>query len=333
LLDGTAPAIRVDGALRVLGDEPPCKVAELLRTHLSEAEWARVEAGRSVDLPLHDEALGSFRINVFRARDGVAAAIRTLPHEPPPLAELGLPASLEDLVALPHGLVIVCGPTGAGKSTTLAALANEAVRRRPALLVSLEDPIEYLLGRGAKGLVRQRQIGRDAVDYPTGLRDALREDPDVLLIGEMRDPESISLALTAAETGHLVLTSMHSRSAASAVERIADVYAPERQRPLRAQLADSLRAVVSQRLLPRADGSGRVVALEVMRVNHGVAALIREGNTAQIATAMQAGRRDGMLPLERCLADLVRSGRVTRTTAVAFANDAAALAQYLDTRG
>jgi twitching motility protein PilT len=255
-----------------------------------------------------------------------------LPRVVPRLDELNFPVSLSELVQVPHGLVLVCGPTGSGKSATLAALAVEALRQRGGVLISLEDPIEYALGdEPGAGLVRQRQIGRDVRDFGSGLRDALREDPDILLIGEMRDTESISLALTAAETGHLVLASLHSRSAAATVERIVDSYAPERQQQIRVQLADALRAVIAQRLLPRAKGGGRVVALEILRGNHTVANLIREGKTAQIVSVIQAGKKDGMLPLERCLADLVRSGQITREVALAAGNDVSSLQSYLQT--
>jgi twitching motility protein PilT len=178
-------------------------------------------------------------------------------------------------------------------------------------------------------VARQRQIGRDVKDFATGLRDALREDPDVLLIGEMRDPETISLALTAAETGHLVLASLHSRSAASAVERIVDAYAPERQAQIRVQLADALRAVVAQRLVPRASGEGRVVAVEVLRGTHAVANAVREARTGSLQSAIQAGKKEGMIPLERCLAELVQRRHVLADDARAVANDPSALAAYL----
>jgi twitching motility protein PilT len=330
LSDATAPVLRVDGALHPLAAFEPVPLEELLAGLLDRAEFDRVRDGRARDLALSAPSIGCFRLNVYRARDGLAAAVRILPRTPPSLESLALSMPLDDVVDLPHGLVLVCGPTGSGKSTTIAALAERAVRRRPHLLISLEDPIEYDLGAaGGRGLVRQRQIGRDVVDFPTGLRDALREDPDLLLIGEMREPESIGLALTAAETGHLVLASLHTRSAVSAVERIADSYPPERQRQIRGQLADALRVVVSQRLLPRAEGPGRVVALEVLRVTHGVAAAIRERNCGAIRSAMQSARRDGMVPLERSLADLVRAGQVTRESAFVVANDPSALEQYL----
>jgi twitching motility protein PilT len=197
------------------------------------------------------------------------------------------------------------------------------------VLTTLEDPIEYGLAASATSVVRRRQVGRDVATFASGLRDALREDPDVLLVGEMRDPETISLALTAAETGHLVLASMHSRSAASAVERIVDSYPPGREQQIRLQLADSLRAVLAQRLLPRARGNGRIAAVEVLRVTHAVAAMVREGRTAQIPTALQSGRREGMIVLERCLADRVNAGEVRLEDARAASNDPAMLAMFL----
>jgi twitching motility protein PilT len=240
-----------------------------------------------------------------------------------------LPVPLEDLVDIPHGLVLVCGATGSGKSTTLAALAQEALRRRSIVLTTLEDPIEHALFASETSLVRRRQIGRDARDFASGLRDALREDPDVLLLGEMRDPETIGMALTAAETGHLVLSSLHSGSASSTVERIVDSYPPARQGQVRVHLADALRAVVVQRLLPRARGTGRVVALEVLRVTHAVASMVREGKTSQIASAIQSGKRDGMVSLERSLADRVQAGDVRIEDARAAANDPASLAMYV----
>jgi len=327
LMTGEPPSVRIDGKLRALRDAA-IDVERLFVESLDAQAMARLAEGRSADLAV--EVGGSrFRVNVYRASAGLAAAVRLLARGAPSLASLQLPAQLDDLAELPHGLVIVCGATGSGKSTTIAALSQEALRKRSVMLVGLEDPIEYTLAAGSSSLVRQRQVGRDVRDFETGLRDALREDPDVLLIGEMRDPETIGLALTAAETGHLVLTSLHSRSAASAIERIVDSYPAGRQEQVRVQLADSLRAVVAQRLLPRARGNGRIAALEVLRVNHAVAATIREGKTAQLASAMQAGKREGMQPLERCLADLARQALVTTEAARAVANDVATFEQYM----
>jgi twitching motility protein PilT len=323
-----APIVRVNGTLVALEGEPGFDAAALL----GPAGPERVRAGGSLDRAFDVPGVGRVRVNVYASDDGLCAAVRILAREAPALSDLNLPPQVDPLVEFPHGLVIACGPTGSGKSTTLAALVQHALRARPQVLVTLEDPIEYLIRpMHASGLVRQREVGTHVRDFATGLRDALREDPDLLLVGEMRDPETISLALTAAETGHLVFASLHSRTASSAVERIVDTYPPERQRQIRVQLADSLRAVISQRLVPTADGAGRVPAVELLRVTHGVANLIREGRTAQIASALQAGGSDGMLVLELCLADLVRAGRIRRETALAVANDPAMLSERLRT--
>jgi twitching motility protein PilT len=329
LMDGEAPVIRVDGRLLPLPNEASVHLAALLGPSLTPAAEARLAAGASADLGLGVEGVGRCRLNVFQTSRGRAAAVRILRAAPPTLAQLKLPVSLDDLVDLPHGLVLVCGPTGSGKSTTLAALAREALDRRSCVLLTLEDPIEYELAPGARGLVRQRQVGRDVKDFATGLRDGLREDPDILLIGEMRDAETVSLALTAAETGHLVLASLHSRSAASAVDRIIDTYPVDQKPQIRTQLADALRVVVSQRLIPRATGEGRVVALEVLRASYAVASAIRDARTSNLQSAMQSGKKEGMIVLERCLADLVQKRQITIEAARAVANDPAALTQYL----
>jgi twitching motility protein PilT len=322
-----APVVRRNGALEALEGEPGFDAAALLD---GRAQLDQVRAGASVDRAFDVPGVGRIRVNVYASDEGLCAALRILRREPPPLADLHLPPQVESLVDLPHGLVITCGPTGSGKSTTLAALIQHALRARAQVLVTLEDPIEYLIRpMRASALVRQREVGTHVRDFATGLRDALREDPDILLIGEMRDPETISLALTAAETGHLVFASLHTRTAPSAVERIVDTYPPERQRQIRVQLADSLRAVISQRLVPTADGTGRLPAVELLRITHGVANLIREGRTAQIVNALQGGGSEGMLVLERHLADLVRADRIRRDTALVVANDPDALSEYL----
>ncbi|HUI26475.1 MAG TPA: PilT/PilU family type 4a pilus ATPase [Candidatus Kryptonia bacterium] len=326
-----APIVRINGALQPFEGDVGFDATALLG---GPEQLEHVRAGRSVDRAFDVPAVGRVRMNVYATEDGLCAAVRILRREAPALADLNLPPLLESLIDLPHGLIVACGPTGCGKSTTLAALVQHALRARARVLVTLEDPIEYVIRpMRASGLVRQREVGTHVRDFATGLRDALREDPDVLLIGEMRDPETISLALTAAETGHLVFASLHSRTAPSAVERIVDTYAPERQRQIRVQLADSLRAVISQRLVPTADGAGRVPAVELLRVTHAVANLIREGRTAQIVNALQSGGDDGMVVLERSLTDLVRANRIRRETALAVANDPAALSEYLRTAG
>ena len=322
-----SPMVRIDGELHPLDAHESIDLTALIG---GRARLDQIRSGRSIDRALPVPGVGRVRVNVYVSDGGLCAAVRILGKSAPELEELNLPSFLEPLVALPHGLVIVCGPTGSGKSTTLAALAQRAMRTHPRVLISLEDPIEYVIRPvGEAGLVRQREVGTHVRDFATGLRDALREDPDVILVGEMRDPETISFALTAAETGHLVLTSLHSRTAASAVERIVDTYPPERQRQIRVQLADALRAVISQRLLPRTKGGGRVPAVELLRVTYAVANLIREGRTAQIVSTMQAGGEEGMLPLERTLADLVRGGVVRREAALVVANDVRMLNEYL----
>jgi twitching motility protein PilT len=325
------PIVRINGALQAFEGAPGFDAAALLG---EPAALDEVRGGSSVDRAFDVPAVGRVRVNVYASEAGLCAALRILRKEAPALAELHLPPQLERLVDLPHGLVVACGPTGCGKSSTLAALVQHALRVRPQMLVTLEDPIEYVIQPlHASGLVRQREVGTHVRDFATGLRDALREDPDILLVGEMRDPETIGLALTAAETGHLVFATLHSRTAPSAVERIIDTYAPERQRQIRVQLADALRAVISQRLVPTADGMTRVPAVELLRVTHGVANLIREGRTAQIVNALQGGANDGMLVLERSLTDLVRSNRIRRETALAVANDATTLSEYLRAAG
>ena len=314
LADGEPATVRIDGRLRPL-DGTHADVEALLVDQLDAEARAALDAGAGVDRAV-TVAGARLRLHLYRYDGGLAAALRVLRRRSPRLADLGFPIDLSPLARLPHGLVIATGPTGSGKSTTLAALAQAALQARRGLLVTLEDPIEYTYDVPARGaLVRQRQVGQHVRDFPTGLRDALREDPDVLLIGEMRDPETIQLALTAAETGHLVLTSLHARTAPSAVERIVDAYPPERQGQIRVQLADALRAVVAQRLVPRADRSGRVPVVEVLRGTTPVAHLIRDGRTAQLVSAIQTGAADGMLSLDRCLRDLVRQGRITPETA------------------
>jgi twitching motility protein PilT len=326
LTDGSCPVVRIDGALRQLADAP---VSLLPLLSLGAEHEDRIAHGHSVDLGLDVESVGRVRLHVFRTAEGTAASVRLLLSAAPSLASLHMPVALDDLVAAPSGLVLVCGATGSGKSTTLAALAQDALRRRSIVLTTLEDPIEYGLTASHTSLVRRRQVGRDVADFASGLRDALREDPDVILVGEMRDPETIGLALTAAETGHLVLSSLHAPSAASAIERIVDGYPPQRQAQIRVQLADVLRAVVAQWLLPRARGGGRIPVVEVLRATHAVAALVRDGRTAQIATAIQSGRREGMITLERCLADRVQAGEVRLEDARALANDPASLSLYV----
>jgi twitching motility protein PilT len=330
LTEGHPPYMRVNGSLVAL-DMPLPDLRSLVA--FDPAGEQRLASGGSVDLALDVPRVGRARVHAFTSADGLALAIRLLPSAAPRLASLHMPVALDRLIDEPHGLVLVGGATGAGKSTTLAALAQEALTRRSIVLTTLEDPIEYALVPGPGSIVRRRQVGRDVRDFATGLRDALRQDPDVLLVGEMRDVDTISLAMTASETGHLVLSSIHCRSAASAIERIVDAYRPARDMHIRGQLAESLRAVVVQHLVPRARGGGRVPVVEVLRVNRAVAAMIREGKTAQIPTAIQSGKSEGMLSLERSLADRVLGGEIRMEDARAVANDLDSLALYAGRAG
>jgi len=317
--------VRVDGTLRVL-DDTPADVASLVG--LSEEEGRRLAAGHALDL--RRDLLVPVRVHVYATAAGLSAAIRLLDPEPPSLASLGFP--IADLAEAAHGLVLACGPAGSGKSTTLAALAQHALRKRSVVLVTLEDPIEYTLVSAGASVVRRRQIGVHAPSFAQGLRDGLREDLNVLLVGELRDPETIRLAVTAAETGHLVLASVHARSASSAITRLLDAYPAEQKDQARGQIADSLRAVLAQRLLPRTRRGGRVAALEILRTNAAVGSLVREGKQAQLANVMHASRGEGMATLERALADLVNVGEVTRENAFAAANDTFALNALLERR-
>lgn len=324
---GEAAFARIDGHLSLL-QAGAHDIRELLG---AAADFAT--ARTSGDHSLRSPSAGRLRLHVYRAGGLPTLAVRLLPPEIPSLSALGFPNELKDLAALPNGLVLLTGPAGSGKSTTMAALCQELIRLRSVMLLTLEDPVEYGFDtRQTNSIVRQRQIGLDVADFASGLRDALREDPDVLLIGEMRDAESISLALTAAETGHLVFATLHSRGAASAIDRIIDAYPAARQQQLRVQLSESLRAVLAHRLLPHARGSGRALALEVLRRNSAVANLIREGKTPQLTSAMQSSRKEGMVLLERSLADLCRSGVIDERQAFAAANDQDCLMEYLHAR-
>jgi twitching motility protein PilT len=326
IAEGEPPTLRIDGRLVAAG--APVRAEALLAALLSPERRALLAQGHAVDFALDLADKARYRANLFHHANGLAAAFRVLTRLAPALDRLDLPVDLRPLAQLPHGLVLVCGPTGSGKSTTLAALIRHTLESRGGVLITLEDPIEYTFSPPRGALVRQRQVGTHVQGFVSGLRDALREDPDILLVGEMRDRETIELALTAAETGHLVFSTLHSRSAAAAVDRIVDAYPAARHGQVRQQLADSMRAIVSQRLLPKARGEGRLPALEVLRATTGVQALIREGRTSGLASAIQAGGGDGMIQLERCLAELVRRGHVSREAAEAAANDRSALADF-----
>lgn len=297
------------------GPPSPDDLAGLAQAALTRPEHKRrYEEKGSCDLALSVPGASRFRVNVFRQRGCAALACRNLASRVPSLDELfshqpGLADVVRRLALLPRGLVLVTGSTGSGKSTTLAAMVDHLVGVEPRHVVTLEDPIEYLLRHG-RGVVNQREVEEDVSGFAEGLRAALREDPDVIVVGEMRDAETIGAALTAAETGHLVLSTLHTRTAVDAVTRIVDVFPPHQQDQVRAQLAGSLQGVLAQQLLPRSDGSGRVVAVEVLVATTAVRAMVRDRRVQEIPSAVQTGAQHGMVPMDRALADLVRAGLV-----------------------
>ena len=288
-----------------------------------------LESAGSVDVPwvgpeVDDEGVQRFRVNVFTQTHGLAVALRPINRRAPSLVDLGLPESIGGLTNATAGMVLVVGPTGAGKSTTLAAILERVNRTRPSHVITLEDPIEFVY-QPRRCLIHQREVGSHVESFATGLRAALRECPDIILVGEMRDRETAALALTAAETGHLVLSTLHSGSAAMAIDRVIDFFPEHQQAQIRQQVAGSLRAVLTQQLLPGTAPATRHPAIELLTVNYAVAALIREGKTHQLTTQIQTGRDDGMITFESSLFDLLRNGRISRDTALGAARDSVEL--------
>ena len=314
---GAPPQIRVDGALQaVSGTAAPLGAPEIAKhaTALLGRDAATLDVRGSVDFGITWRARARLRGNLFKERGNLGIALRMIPQEIPGLDWLGVPPAVSALLGLPSGIVIVTGPTGSGKSTTLASLLDAINRQRSCHIITIEDPVEYL-HQHRSSIVQQREIGTDATSFPDALRSALREDPDVLLLGEMRDLESIHTALTIAETGHLVLATLHTNDSSQAIDRIIDVFPAERRAQIQVQLASTLQAVVYQRLLPRVDG-GRVAAFEVLVATHAVRNLVREGKSRQLRNVVATSRADGMQTLEQHLSELVQAGVITRETAL-----------------
>jgi twitching motility protein PilT len=304
---GTPPAIRVRGEVERLEGFDPLhaeQTQQLLYRILSSEQQKHFEINRQLDFSYSIPGLARFRVNVYFQRESIGAAFRLIPTELKTLEELGIPESLHVLAEKPRGLVLVTGPTGSGKSTTLAAIIDEINRNRSEHILTIEDPIEFL-HRHKRCIVNQREIGPDATSFGDALRAALRQDPDVILVGEMRDLETISTALTAAETGHLVFGTLHTQSAPSTIDRIIDVFPAEQQEQVRIQIASSLQGVVTQALLPTADKMGRVPALEILLPDDAVRNLIRQGKVEQIYSVMQTNTGRGMQTMEQSLGDLI----------------------------
>ncbi len=319
---GIPPKMRVNGDLLNM-DYPkllPPDTEELAHMVMNEKQRAIFEERGEYDMSFSIRDLGRYRVNVFHQRGSVAMAFRLVGTVVPSPEELGIPDSIIELAQRKRGLVLVTGPTGSGKSTTLAAIIDKINKTRDAHVITLEDPIEYL-HQHQMSMVNQREIGIDSGSYANALRAALREDPDVILVGEMRDFETISVAITAAETGHLVLSTLHTIGAASTVDRVIDVFPPHQQQQIRIQLANVLEAVISQQLIPTADGRGRVAAFEVMHANHAVRNLIREGKSHQLMSVIQTNRRLGMITMDEAITQLYFTGRITRDSAIEFAQD------------
>ncbi len=320
---GIPPKMRVNGKLVTMDAYP---VLEQRDTHeiatavMNDSQRERYEEHGEVDMSYAIPGFSRYRVNIFRQRNSDAIAFRVVNTSVPSPEVLGVPSSVIDLYERKRGLILVTGPTGSGKSTTLAAIIDKVNNNRDAHIITLEDPIEYLHTH-KMAMINQREIGLDSQSYNNALRAALREDPDVILVGEMRDFETISIAITAAETGHLVLSTLHTIGAASTVDRVIDVFPPYQQQQIRVQFAGVLEAVISQQLIPTRDGGGRVAAFEVMHANHAVRNLIREGKSHQLVSVMQTNRKMGMITMDESILQLYYEGKIGREMAIQFAVD------------
>ena len=324
LCGGSQPMLRIYGVLVPASDlvlEPEvCR--DLIYSIFTENQRARFEESWELDFALVVKGLGRFRSNAHYSRGGVEATFRYIPDELPSIERLGLPEIVKQLCALEQGLVLVTGITGSGKTTTLAAMVEQINLTRSGVIVSIEDPIEYIFTHKLCR-VKQREIGTDTKSFPIALRHVLRQDPDVILISEMRDLETISAAITAAETGHLVLATLHTIDAPKAIDRIVDAFPPDQQGQIIAQLANALQAVIAQRLLPRADGNGRTVCTEIMVMNEGVRSCLRDRRFQQLLSMIEIGRKDGMQTFDENIEYLYLSGTITRDEAMLNARDPA----------
>lgn len=327
---GVPPAFRIDGVLRYLDERPLSSdsIEALIKQILTEEKARELEFTGEIDISYFIPSLGRFRMNIYKQRGCYAVAIRIIPSRIPTIEELGLPTIIKDLARLSRGLILVTGPTGSGKSTTLASIINQINQEKNCHIITLEDPIEYLHIH-KKSIVNQREIKADTLSFSNGLRAALRQDPDVILVGEMRDLDTISTALTAAETGHLVLSTLHTSGAAKSIDRIIDVFPPHQQLQVRLQISSVIQAIISQQLLPKAIGKGRLLATEIMIATPAIRNLIREGKTYQIDNIIQTSKKEGMQTMDNSLLDLYKQGLITKETVLKQAADIEYVARYI----
>ncbi|MFD1721183.1 type IV pilus twitching motility protein PilT [Amnibacterium endophyticum] len=328
---GRAPAVRVSGELRPIqgvGEWDADAVETILSAAMTEKQRRAFAEDLELDFAYTLSADSRFRVNVYRQRDAWGAAFRLIPTEIKSLGQLGLPASIGEFADLPRGLVLVTGPTGSGKSTTLAALIDRANETRADHIMTIEDPIEFVHS-SKRALVNQREVGADTQSFGAALKHVLRQDPDIILLGELRDLESISVALTAAETGHLVFATLHTSDASQSIDRIIDVFPAHQQQQVRMQLSLVLQGVVCQTLVPKASGQGRAVAVEVLKITPAVSNLIRAAKTSQIVSAMQTGSNLGMQTMDQHLAALASDGTITQEAAEGKAHDVETVRQLI----
>jgi twitching motility protein PilT len=330
LRTGLPPILRIDGRLKrqdfpLLSNED---VMQMLKQIASEEQIKRFFAEKELDFACHYSSSARFRINVMWQRKTMSIACRVLPFEVPSIDQLELPPICKDLILQPRGLILVTGPTGVGKSTTMAAMIRHLNENRDCNIITIEDPIEYH-HQNIKSIIAQRELGDDTDSFQSGLIRALRHDPDVIVVGEMRNLETISAAITAAETGHLVMSTLHTFDAVQTIDRIIDVFPPNQQAQIRLQLSQEILAILSQTLLPRAIGKGRIAAFEIMLANPSIRALIRESRTFEIPTYMKIHSESGVQTLDDALAFLVRTHKVTRDSAMKRAADPKRLAKLL----
>ncbi|PAB58513.1 type IV pilus twitching motility protein PilT [Anaeromicrobium sediminis] len=324
------PVARINGNLERLSEESllPEDTISLAEEILTESQKEELQKKGEIDFSFSHPGIGRFRANVYKQRGSCGIALRSVASSVPTIEKLGLPPVIRELAHKQRGLILVTGPTGSGKSTTLASIIDCINKERSCHILTLEDPIEYL-HKHNKSIVNQREIGNDSQNFSNALRAALRQDPDVILVGEMRDLETISIAITAAETGHLVLSTLHTIGAAKTIDRIVDIFPPNQQQQVRVQLSSVLEGIVSQQLLEKSDGSGRVAALEIMTATTAIRNLIREGKTHQLQSSIQTGKKFGMRTMDNSLLELYNNLVIDKKAALNCAVDSDRLSTYM----